>query len=93
MRRELSIQERLEYDQRLELEYGRPLDSVPYQQIACFSDENDDIFLESLDKACELVEREKDEGRPRAFVTTEYDENYNNLYRVWSMLPENKKQK
>lgn len=75
------IHKQLEWDERLYLEYGVPIKSIPYKEIACLLDE--DHSLDVLNRTFDLVEKEKDEGRPGAFVTSEYDDEFNYVYRVY----------
>ncbi len=82
MGKEQRIQDRLKWDERLWLEYGRPLEAIPYREIAQFLDDGSEPDS-VLHQACQIVEKEKDKGRPRAFVTSEYDGDFNLLYRVW----------
>jgi len=83
MRKEQRIQDQLKYDDRLFLEYGAPLESIQYQEIAQLVDDGSNensIYYQ----ACDLVEKEKNSGNPRAFVTSEFVENLQTLYRIWS---------
>jgi hypothetical protein len=71
-RLELPITQRLEVDQSIWLAYGRPLEGIPYQQIARTTDDGDS--LELLIRAASIqVEEENNNGKPGAFVTIEPD--------------------
>lgn len=67
MGKERRIQDRIETDQRILLEYGIPLETIPYKKIW---EKVDEIgYSEEIsNQATDLVEREKQNGRPGAFV-------------------------
>ena len=69
----------LEYKQ-MYLFYGIPFPSIPYKLIATFDDNSDEAFIPAYD----LVEKEKTEGRPGAFVLNVLNFDKNDwVYEVW----------
>lgn len=66
--KDITIQEQLQYDESVYLEYGVPLATIPYTKISVVKVpyfEPDDALV----AAYNLVEQEKNTGRPGAFVT------------------------
>jgi len=66
MKRE-RIQDQVEHDRRIELEYGIPLETIPYKKIW----EKIDLvgYSEEIsNEAADLVEIETQKGKPGAFV-------------------------
>jgi len=66
MRKERRIQDQIETDGHILLEYGVPLDAIPYKKIWEMVDT--DYSEEISNSAAELVENEAKNGRPGAFV-------------------------
>jgi hypothetical protein len=77
---------KFEEDYNCLLEYGIPLPRIPYQKIASIQEdlENPDP-LKSVNQAYDLVEQEKDKGKPGAFVVERFDYDQDCwVYDIWS---------
>ena len=66
MRKERRIQDQIETDARILLEYGVPLDTIPYKKI--WEKTDPDYSQDVTNEAADIVEKETREGRPGAFV-------------------------
>lgn len=67
------------------LEYGVPLENVPYEII--YTIIGDSRYGGLLERAIELVEQENKKGKPGAFVTTRDDwdsDELDEIIEVWS---------
>jgi len=80
---EQDIFKRIQFeDTRIHLDYGVPQPDIPYQQVSELIDDSTDTDG-VMAKAYDLVEQLKANGQPGAFVTLEYDDDFNTVVRVW----------